>query len=122
MVHREIRAYALKLSPQEQLVAAFGLVTLNPPPCKASLKSNSDPVTYNALFGSTTTRMPEDSTRISRLAGASCKSILYCNPEHPPPITATRNTPLGRPCFVSSVLTRCAALGDTLIKRSSPTR
>src|SRR5688500_15117455 len=114
MVHRAFADYALKLSPQEQLVAAFGFVTLNPPPCTASLKSNSDPVTYNALFGSTTTRMPADSTRISRFAGASCKSILYCKPEQPPPITATRSTPLGRPCFDSSVLTRFAALDDTL--------
>ena len=38
-------AHALKLSPQEQEVAALGLVTLNPPPCKASLKSSSEPVT-----------------------------------------------------------------------------
>src|SRR4051812_5297874 len=38
-------AQALKLSPQEQVVAAFGLVTLNPPPCNASTKSSSEPVT-----------------------------------------------------------------------------
>jgi hypothetical protein len=30
-------AQALKLSPQEQLVAAFGFFTLNPPSCNASL-------------------------------------------------------------------------------------
>ena len=29
-------AQALKLSPQEQLVAAFGFFTLNPPSCNAS--------------------------------------------------------------------------------------
>ena len=28
--------YALKLSPHEQLVAAFGFLTLKPPSCKAS--------------------------------------------------------------------------------------
>lgn len=29
-------AQALKLSPHEQLEVAFGFLTLNPPPCKAS--------------------------------------------------------------------------------------
>src|SRR5579863_7536250 len=66
--------------------------------------------------------MPPDSTRKSRFAGPSCKSILYCNPEHPPPTTATRKTPWARPCFVSSEPTFRAALGVTLINRSSPTR
>src|SRR5438874_5507066 len=59
---------------------------------------------------------------ISRLAGASCRSILYCSPEQPPPTTATRRTPLARPCLVSKELTFLAALGVTLIRRSSPTR
>jgi hypothetical protein len=36
---------ALKLSPQEQLVAALGFFTLKPPSCKASTKSSSLPVT-----------------------------------------------------------------------------
>ncbi len=62
------------------------------------------------------------STRMSRFAGPSCKSILYCRPEQPPPTTATRKTPFGRPCFVSSVETFCAALGVSLTSRSSPTR
>ena len=72
-------------------------------------------VTEGALLGSTTTLMPAVSTRMSRLAGASCKSILYCSPEQPPPTTATRSTPWARPCLVSSELTLCAALGVTLI-------
>ena len=59
---------------------------------------------------------------MSRLAGWSCKSILYCNPEQPPPTTATRKTPPGRPCFCRSELTFCAAVEVTLINRSSPTR
>src|SRR5438874_206682 len=59
---------------------------------------------------------------MSRFAGPSCKSILYCNPEQPPPTTATRNTPLGRPCLVSNVPTFFAALSVSLIKRSSPVR
>src|SRR5271156_6391598 len=59
---------------------------------------------------------------MSRFAGASCKSILYCRPEQPPPMTATRNTPFGRPCFVSNVETFCAALEVNLTSRSSPTR
>src|SRR3954451_11750060 len=66
--------------------------------------------------------MPPLTTRISRLAGASCKSILYCNPEQPPPTTATRSTPEGRPCFVKSELTLCAALAVSLTSRSSPVR
>src|SRR5688572_19832284 len=66
--------------------------------------------------------MPLLSTRISRFAGASCRSILYCRPEQPPPMTATRNTPCGRPCFVSKELTFLAALGVTFTRRSSPTR
>src|SRR5687767_14733379 len=66
--------------------------------------------------------MPLLSTRMSRFAGASCRSILYCSPEQPPPITATRNTPCGRPCFVSKELTFLAALGVTFTRRSSPTR
>src|SRR6185369_10895807 len=66
--------------------------------------------------------MPPVSTRMSRFAGASCKSILYCSPEQPPPTTATRSTPCGRFCRCKSELTFCAALGLTLISRSSPTR
>src|SRR5262245_52945384 len=66
--------------------------------------------------------MPPVSTRISRLAGASWRSILYCRPEQPPPTTATRKTPCGRPCRVSSELTFLAALAVTLIRRSSPMR
>src|SRR6266540_982807 len=59
---------------------------------------------------------------MSRFAGPSCKSILYCNPEQPPPTTATRNTPWGRPCLVNNELTFSAALCVTRISRSSPTR
>src|SRR5277367_2536850 len=59
---------------------------------------------------------------MSRLAGPSCKSILYCKPEQPPPTTATRNTPFERPCFVSSVETFCAALAVSFTRRSSPVR
>src|SRR4051812_45872243 len=59
---------------------------------------------------------------MSRLAGASCKSILYCSPEQPPPTTATRSTPLARPCLVSSVETFLAALAVSFTKRSSPNR
>src|SRR5277367_916980 len=59
---------------------------------------------------------------MSRLAGPSCKSILYCKPEQPPPTTATRNTPFARPCFVSNVETFCAALAVSLTRRSSPVR
>src|SRR3954467_14960647 len=66
--------------------------------------------------------MPPVSTRKSRLAGASCKSILYCNPEQPPPTTATRSTPLGRPCLVSNEPTFDTAPAVSLIRRSSPVR
>src|SRR6185436_16111564 len=66
--------------------------------------------------------MPPDSTRMSRFAGASCKSILYCKPEQPPPTTATRKTPAGRPCLLSRVETLLAALGVSLTSRSSPVR
>src|ERR1019366_238940 len=59
---------------------------------------------------------------MSRLAGPSCKSILYCKPEQPPPTTATRSTPVGRPCLVSSVETLLAALAVSLTRRSSPVR
>ena len=51
---------AAKLSPQEQCEVAFGLVTLNPPFCKSSLKSRVDPLTNNALLGSTTIRTLPD--------------------------------------------------------------
>src|SRR5436190_6132513 len=66
--------------------------------------------------------MPALSTRISRLAGPSCRSILYCNPEQPPPTTATRRTPCARPCLANKELTLRAALAVTLIRRSSPVR
>src|SRR5580658_6975108 len=59
---------------------------------------------------------------MSRLAGPSCKSILYWRPEQPPPMTATRNTPLARPCLDKSVATFRAALVVSLTSRSSPTR
>src|ERR1051325_11728117 len=89
----EIIDHAAKLSPQEQCATAFGFVTLNPPFCRSSLKSTTEPLTKSALFGSTTTRTLHDSTMISRLAGPSTRSILYCSPEQPPPITATRSAP-----------------------------
>ena len=47
---------AAKLSPQEQCEVAFGLVTLKPPFCRSSLKSKVEPLTNNALLGSTTIR------------------------------------------------------------------
>src|SRR5476649_2061407 len=59
---------------------------------------------------------------MSRLAGPSCRSILYCKPEQPPPTTATRNTPFARPCLVSRVETLLAALAVSLTRRSSPVR
>src|SRR5205807_8344691 len=99
---REEIGHAAKLSPQEQCATAFGFVTLNPPFWRSSLKSRSDPLTKSALLGSTTTRTFGDSTMMSRLAGPSTRSILYCNPEQPPPITATRSAPVARPCFSKS--------------------
>src|SRR5437868_6072465 len=66
--------------------------------------------------------MPALSTRMSRLAGPSWRSILYWRPLQPPPTTATRSTPSGRFWRWRSVLTLRAALGVTLTKRSSPTR
>src|SRR5262249_29854247 len=68
------------------------------------LKSNTLPLTNSALFGSITTRTFCVSIIMSRFAGPSTRSILYCNPEHPPPITATRKAPCGRPCRASSEL------------------
>jgi len=83
-------------------VAALGFFTLNPPSCKASHSPVHCPVTYNALFGSTTTRMPPDSTRIYRDSPRVLQIHLVLQPEQPPPTTATRNTPWARPCLVSS--------------------
>src|SRR3954453_23537353 len=80
MEQRKKIGHAAKLSPHEQCGTAFGFVTLNPPFCRSSLKSRTDPLTNNALFGSTTTRTPAVSTMMPRLAGPSTKSILYCNP------------------------------------------
>src|SRR5437588_9446972 len=51
---------AAKLSPQEQCATAFGLVTLNPPFCRSSLKSSTEPLTKSALLGSTTIRTLEE--------------------------------------------------------------
>jgi len=46
IIHDRNRSrYALKLSPHEHDAAAFGFLTLNPPSCSASTKSNSLPVT-----------------------------------------------------------------------------
>src|SRR5258706_12202966 len=59
---------------------------------------------------------------MSLFAGASWRSILYCKPEQPPPTTATRSTPPGRPCRCSSDATLTAALVVNLISLSSPTR
>src|SRR5437868_15484963 len=112
--------YAAKLSPQEQFEVAFGLVTLNPPFCRSSLKSRVEPLTNNALLGSTTIRTLEECTRTSRGAGPSTRSILYCRPEQPPPITARRKAPSGRPCFSSRELRRRAAFSVTRINFSLP--
>src|SRR6266446_5003910 len=109
-----------KLSPQEQCATAFGFVTLNPPFCRSSLKSSSEPLTKSALFGSTTTRTPAEFTIISRFAGPSTKSILYCRPEQPPPITATRSAPCGRPCLVSSEVSLVPAFSVTFTSFSLP--
>src|SRR5437868_504382 len=74
---REIIGHAAKLSPQEQCATAFGLVTLNPPFWRSSLKSSTEPLTKSALLGSITTRTFDERTRISRGIGPSTKSILY---------------------------------------------
>src|SRR5947199_1302368 len=81
---------AAKLSPQEQCEVAFGLVTLNPPFCKSSLKSRVEPLTNNALLGSTTIRTLAECTRMSRGAGPSYKSIVYCKSEQPNPLKGCR--------------------------------
>jgi hypothetical protein len=99
---------------------AFGLVTLNPPFCRSSLKSRVEPLTNNALLGSTTIRTLAEWTKMSRGAGPSTKSILYCRPEQPPPITARRKAPSGRPCFSSRELSRRAAFAVTRINFSLP--
>src|SRR4051794_15972896 len=112
--------YAEKLSPHEQCATAFGFVTLNPPFCRLSLKSSSEPLTKSALFGSTTTRTPSESTMMSRFAGPSTRSILYCKPEQPPPMTATRSAPSGRPCRVSSEVSFAEAAGVTFTSFSLP--
>src|SRR3954467_7202864 len=118
---REIIRHAAKLSPQEQCATAFGFVTLNPPFCRSSLKSRSEPLTKSALFGSTTTRTFDDSTMMSRFAGPSTRSILYCRPEQPPPITATRNAPVAaRPCLSSNEFSFRDAFSVTLMSRSLP--
>src|SRR5207302_7890918 len=57
---------------------------------------------------------------MSRGAGPSTRSILYCRPEQPPPITARRKAPCGRPRFSSSELRRRAAFSVTLISFSLP--
>ena len=57
---------------------------------------------------------------MSRLAGPSTRSILYCNPEQPPPMTATRSAPWGRPCRCSNCESFAAALPVTFTKRSFP--
>src|SRR5438309_10535924 len=85
---REIISHAAKLSPQEQCATAFGFVTLNPPFWRSSLKSSSEPLTNNALFGSITTRTSNERTRMSRGAGPSTKSSLYLRTEQPPPKSA----------------------------------
>src|SRR5437868_12058468 len=117
---REIISHAAKLSPQEQCATAFGFVTLNPPFWRSSLKSRSEPLTNSALLGSISTRTSDERTRMSRGAGPSTKSILYWSPEQPPPMTATRNAPCGRPCFSRSDLSRRDAFSVTLINRSFP--
>src|SRR2546421_6879952 len=117
---RKIIGHAAKLSPQEQCATAFGFVTLNPPFCRSSLKSRSDPLTKSALFGSTTTRTFDDSTMMSRFAGPSTRSILYCSPEQPPPMIATRKAPWARPCFCRSDMSLPAAFSVTLTRRSLP--
>ena len=77
---KEEISHAAKLSPQEQCATAFGLVTLNPPFCKSSLKSSNEPLTKSALLGSTTTRTFCDCTRMSRLAGPSTKIHFVLQP------------------------------------------
>src|ERR1051325_6038934 len=93
----EIIDHAAKLSPHEQCATAFGFVTLNPPFCKSSLKSRTEPLTKSARFGSTTMRTLEVGTRMSRSFGPSTKSSAYGSPEQPPPTTASRSAPFGFP-------------------------
>src|SRR5438046_811291 len=111
---------AAKLSPQEQWATAFGLVTLKPPFCKSSLKSRTEPLTNNALFGSTTNFTLEVGTMMSRSFGPSTKSMVYCSPEQPPPTTANRSAPSGLPFSSSNEASFCAAFSVTRIRRSFP--
>ena len=54
------------------------------------------------------------------ISGAIDRSILYCRPEQPPPITATRNAPCGRPCFSRRENNLREAFSVTLMRRSLP--
>jgi cytidyltransferase-like protein len=101
---------AAKLSPHEQVTTAFGLLTLKPPCWRSSEKSSSLPLTNSALLGSITTFTPLLGTMMSRSRGPSTRSILYCNPEQPPPTTAMRSAPSGLPCL-SRMPRKCAAAG-----------
>ena len=74
----------------------------------------------SALFGSITSRTFEIGTRISRSFGPSTRSMTYCRPEHPPPMTARRNAPSGLPFSSSNDANLRAAFSVTLMSRSLP--
>ena len=114
--------YALKLSPQEQLPAAFGFFTLKPPSCRASTKSNSLPVTYNALLGSTTTRMPPLSTRMSRLGRLVLQIHLVLQPGAAAAHDGDAQHAVGPALLLQQRADLLGGRRITLISRSSPTR
>src|SRR5258707_506373 len=53
---------------------------------------------------------------MSRSLGPSTRSIVYCKPEQPPPITARRNAPFGLPFSSSSDASLHAAVSVTLLR------
>ena len=57
---------------------------------------------------------------MARLAGPSTRSILYWRPEQPPPMTARRKAPLGRPWRVRSELSFSEAFSVILQSFSLP--
>src|SRR5437667_298123 len=72
---------------------------------EGTVQKLTDRLTKSALLGSITSRTFEIGTRISRSFGPSTRSMTYCRPEHPPPMTARRNAPSGLPFLLATMPT-----------------
>ena len=95
--------------PHPQVRLASGFVMRKPPPMSWPVNSTVLPRTNRSLLLSTTTGTPSTSYSTSNRVRVESSFRMYSIPEHPPPLTATRNRSPGSGFLASNCLTLAAA-------------